>query len=97
MRKKYFAIYIISNQNNGTIYIGVTSDLTKRIYEHKNGLIDGFSKKYGLKNLVYYELHESPESAIHRESRLKRYSRKVKLALIEKENPDWLDLYDRLF
>lgn len=91
--EKAFYIYILANKRNGTLYIGVTSDLIKRIWEHKNKVIDGFSKKYGIDTLVYYEQHNSAESAINREKRLKDWNRKWKLKLIEKHNPEWKDLY----
>jgi len=88
------AVYIITNKRNGTLYTGVTSNLCKRIYEHKEGTVEGFSKKYGCKLLVFYELHETMESAISREKQIKGGSRKRKLALIEGMNPDWRDLYE---
>lgn len=88
------AIYIMANQRNGTLYIGVTSNLVKRVYEHKADAFDGFSKKYGCKELVFYELHETMETAIQRETQLKKGSRKRKLMLIESINPEWKDLYN---
>jgi len=87
------AIYIITNKKYGTLYIGVTSSLVKRVYEHKNKLVDGFSKKYNLSKLVYYELFENMESAIIREKRLKKWNREWKLELIDNFNPNWEDLY----
>jgi putative endonuclease len=87
------AVYILASKRNGTLYIGVTSDLVKRIWEHKNNAVEGFTKRYGLHTLVWYELHESMQSAIEREKRLKEWKRVWKLELIEKENPDWQDLY----
>lgn len=89
---KQFYVYILSNKNNGTLYVGVTSDLVRRIYEHKNKLLEGFSKKYDLTNLVYYEVYESPEDAISREKKLKKEYRKNKLKLINEFNPKWDDL-----
>ena len=89
-------VYIVANQRNGTLYVGVTSDLVKRIYEHKEGIIDGFTKKYGCKLLVFYELHDTMESAISREKLIKGGSRKKKLILIETMNPDWKDLYHEI-
>jgi putative endonuclease len=86
------AVYILASKRNGTLYIGVTSDLVKRIWEHKNNAVEGFTKRYGLHTLVWYELHESMQSAIEREKRLKEWKRVWKLELIEKENPDWQDL-----
>jgi putative endonuclease len=88
------AVYIITNKKNGTLYTGVTSNLVKRIYEHKEGLIQGFSKKYGCKLLVFYELCEIMETAIAREKQIKDGSRKRKLELIEAFNPSWKDLYE---
>ena len=87
------AVYILASKRNGTLYIGVTSDLVKRIWEHKNDFVAGFTKRYGIHNLVWYEPHESMQSAIEREKKLKEWKRAWKLELIEKENPDWQDLY----
>ena len=89
-------VYILFNKPNGTLYTGVTSDLIKRIYEHKNKLIDGFSKKYDVDKLGYYEVCESVESAIAREKQIKAGSRKKKLSLINSQNPHWEDLYESL-
>ena len=86
----------MSSQRNGTLYIGVTSNLIKRVYEHKNEVIDGFTRKYGIHVLVYYEKHLSVESAIRREKRLKSWKRQWKLELIEKDNPQWLNLYPNI-
>lgn len=83
----------MSNQKNGTLYIGVTSDLIKRVYEHKNNFVDGFTKKYNLHNLVYYELFNNIEDAIEREKQIKCWHREWKINLIEKMNPNWEDLY----
>ncbi|MCX7352759.1 MAG: GIY-YIG nuclease family protein [Proteobacteria bacterium] len=88
------AVYIMATTQNGTIYTGVTSNLVKRAYEHRNGLISGFTKDHGCKLLVFFELHETMESAIVREKQVKNYSRKKKLKLIEKMNLQWLDLYN---
>ena len=90
------AVYILATKRKGTLYIGVTSDLTKRIWKHKNNLVEGFTKKYHVHQLVWHELHESMESAIVREKRLKDWKRAWKLELIESKNPDWLDLYDTI-
>jgi putative endonuclease len=87
------AVYILASKRNGTLYIGVTSDLVKRIWEHKNNMVEGFTKRYGIHQLVWYELHERMESAIEREKRLKEWKRKWKLELIERMNPNWEDLY----
>ena len=85
--------YILFNKRNGTLYIGVTSNLVKRVYEHKNKLADGFTKKYNIDKLGYYEIFDDIEEAIIREKKLKGASRKKKLELIEMNNPNWLDLY----
>lgn len=96
MLAKQPAIYMMANKRNGTIYTGVTSDLIKRVYEHKYANAAGFTKKHECKYLVYYELIEDMMSAIAREKQLKGGSRKKKLALIEKANPYWEDLYEKL-
>ena len=88
--------YILFNRKNGTLYIGVTSNLVKRIYEHKNKLADGFTKKYGVDKLGYYEIFDNIEDAILREKKLKGTSRKKKLELIEINNPEWIDLYHEI-
>ena len=87
-------IYIMSNKKDGTLYIGVTSDLVKRVYEHKNSFVDSFTKRYNLKRLVYYEVYEDIVSAIEREKRLKNWKREWKIALIEEDNKLWRDLYN---
>ena len=88
------AIYILASQRNGTLYIGVTSNLIKRVFEHKNDLGDGFTKEYNVHTLVHYELYEEITIAIEREKQLKNWKREWKLDLIEKNNPTWIDLYD---
>jgi len=93
MNNKSYFVYILSSGRNGTLYIGVTSNLVKRIWEHKNQLIDGFTKKYEIHHLVYYEIHENPESAIIREKQIKKWNRLWKIRLIEEKNPEWKDLY----
>ena len=93
----YYYVYILASKRNGTLYIGVTNDLKRRVYEHKEGLVKGFTKKYTIKNLVYYEIFEDIYEAIKREKKLKKFSRKEKLELIEKENRLWNDLYEGLF
>ena len=93
---KSYYVYILASQRNGTLYIGITNDLIKRVYEHKNNLVDGFTKKYKVHSLVYYEQYNDVESAIIREKRLKKWNRRWKLELIEKENPRWRDLYEDL-
>jgi predicted GIY-YIG superfamily endonuclease len=89
-------VYIVTNQRNGTLYIGVTSNLNRRAYEHQQGLLDGFSAKYGCKLLVWYELHETMIDAIAREKQIKAGSRARKIALIEGVNPEWRDLFETL-
>jgi putative endonuclease len=97
MRKIYRpAVYIMANKRNGTIYTGVTSNLIRRAYEHKEGIHEGFTKKYGCKLLVYYEEHDDMLSAIEREKQIKAGSRKKKLLLIEKDNPNWNDVYEAI-
>ena len=89
-------VYILSSKRNGTLYIGVTSDLIQRVWQHKNDFVDGFTNRYGVHNLVWYEVHETMESAIIREKALKRWKRAWKLELIEKSNPAWRDLYEEV-
>lgn len=89
-------VYILANKRNGTLYVGVTADIRRRAWQHREGLVDGFSKRYGLKRLVHAERHEDIRDAIHREKRIKHWSRKQKLVLIESGNPDWDDLYNTL-
>jgi putative endonuclease len=86
----------MTNKPNGTLYIGVTNDLVRRIYEHRNKLINGFTKKYNLRKLIYFEVFDRIEDAILREKRLKKWNRQWKIELIEKTNPNWIDLYERL-
>jgi putative endonuclease len=83
----------LASKRNGTLYVGVTSDLVKRVWEHKNNMVEGFTKRYGVHRLVWYELHECMESAIQREKHLKEWKRKWKLELIEGANRNWNDLY----
>jgi putative endonuclease len=94
MRNGY--VYIITNKPFGTLYIGVTSNLIARIHQHRNELIEGFSRRYGLKRLVYFEIHDLVTSAIQREKQLKEWQRNWKLRLIMEMNPEWNDLYDGL-
>ncbi len=89
-------VYILASKRNGTLYTGVTSDLIKRIYEHKNDLIHGFTKKHGVHTLVWFEVHDDIREAIKREKQIKYWRRAWKLELIEKTNPDWRELYDEL-
>jgi putative endonuclease len=91
MSKTYF-VHIMASQRNGTLYIGVTSDLIRRYWEHREGLVRGFTKKYGVKTLVYYELFDDIHAALHRETRLKEFMRARKLELIGNRNPQWFDL-----
>jgi putative endonuclease len=90
------AVYIVANGRNGTIYTGVTSNLARRIYEHREGVLNGFSKRHGCKMLVWYEMHDEMEYAIAREKQIKAGSRQRKLKLIEEMNPQWRDLHDDL-
>jgi putative endonuclease len=90
---KQFYVYIMTSRRNGTLYTGVTSDLIKRVYEHKNGLVEGFTKKYGIHFLVWYEIHQSAETAFIREKQIKKWNRSWKLELVEKNNSEWHDLY----
>jgi len=91
-----YYVYILANKRNGTLYIGVTNDLIKRVFEHKEKLVEGFSKKYDLSLLVYFESTSDVNSAIQREKQIKSWNRAWKLRLIEKENPNWNDLYPKL-
>ena len=91
------AVYIVANQRNGTLYTGVTSDLPGRTFQHRKGQVEGFSRKYGCKILVWFEIHATMTDAIIREKQIKAGSRTRKLALIESINPEWNDLYDSLF
>ena len=91
---KQFYVYILSSKRNGTLYVGVTSNLPQRIWQHKNNEAVGFTCKYGVKELLYFEEHQTAESGITREKQIKKWNRSWKLRLIEKDNPDWVDLYD---
>ena len=93
---KTYYIYILASKRNGTLYIGITNDLTRRIFEHKTGLINGFTKKYSVNKLVYFESTNDVNAAILREKRLKKWKRQWKIELIEKSNPDWNDLSEGL-
>jgi len=96
MNEKLPAVYILTNKRRGTLYTGVTSDLPARVWQHKNNAVRGFSKKYQLHRLVYFEMHENMLSAITREKQLKWWKRPWKFELIEKDNPDWRDLYGEI-
>ncbi len=89
-------VYILASDRNGTLYVGVTSDLARRISEHRIDVVDGFTKRYEVHRLVYIELHDTMSEAILREKQIKKWRRAWKLDLIERENPDWRDLYDDL-
>jgi putative endonuclease len=92
----YYYLYILANKKNGTLYIGVTGDLIKRIYEHKQKIVKGFTKKYYVHNLVYYEVYRDIEEAILREKQMKKWNRKWKIRVIEEKNPEWEDLYSEI-
>jgi len=96
MNTKFYFVYILASRKNGTLYIGVTSNLPKRVWEHKNNLVEGFTKKYNVHNLVYFEQTENVNSAIQREKQLKKWKREWKIELIEKDNPEWKDLYKKI-
>jgi putative endonuclease len=89
-------VYILASKPNGTLYIGVTSNLPQRIWQHKHSEVDGFTKKYSVKMLVWYEMHDDIESAIQREKLLKKWNRQWKLRIIEEFNPEWEDLFDNI-
>ena len=91
-----FFVYIMANENNGVIYTGITSDLKKRVYEHKEKLVEGFTAKYNIRKLVYYEVFADPENAILREKQIKGGSRRKKIDLINRANKEWRDLYDEI-
>jgi len=93
---KIYHVYIMASDRNGTLYIGVTSDLEKRVYEHKHKLAEGFTKKYKCHNLVYFEETNSIEEAIKREKQIKKWNRQWKMRLIENFNPKWEDLYNNI-
>ncbi len=93
---KQFCVYILTNKPRGTLYVGVTSNLPQRVAQHRAKLVDGFAEKYGLDKLVWFELHDNAESAISREKQLKKWNRLWKLGLVERENPDWRDVYDEI-
>ncbi len=95
MLEAYY-VYIMASRRNGTLYVGVTNDLARRAYEHRNGLVEGFAKAYGMKLLVYCEATRRIEDAIVREKQIKKWNRKWKLRLIESFNPEWADLFERI-
>lgn len=92
--EKVFYVYMLASARNGTLYLGVTSDLIKRIWEHREGLFEGFTKKYGVKQLVWFEVHTEARAAITREKQLKKWNRDWKINMIQQVNPDWRDLYE---
>lgn len=93
---KEFYVYIMTSQRKGTLYVGVTSDLVKRVWQHKNNAVEGFTKKYEVHQLIYYEQHATAETALNREKRLKEWKRQWKIDLIESINPYWNDLYPKI-
>ena len=95
MDHKYF-VYILASRRNGALYIGVTNNLARRIWEHREGSVAGFTKRYSVKNLVYFEMFENIHDAIHRESRLKKWKREWKMNLIQQNNVEWNDLHDQI-
>ena len=96
MQEKEYYTYILASSRNGTLYVGVTNNLIRRIYEHKNDLVEGFTKKYAIKTLVHYEAYRNINDAITREKQLKKWLRPWELKLIEENNPAWKDLYEEL-
>jgi len=94
--ERLYCVYILASKIGGTLYIGVTNDLVRRIHEHKSDVVAGFTKRYGVYRLVYYEIHSDVEEAIRREKRLKKWNRAWKIQLIEESNPDWQDLYQSI-
>ena len=91
-----FWVYFLANHPGGTLYVGVSNDLIRRVYEHREGLAEGFTKRYGIKRLVYFENHETALAAIQREKNIKHWPREWKIDLIISMNPDWRDLYDEI-
>ena len=89
-------VYLLASQRNGTLYVGVTSNLVKRIYQHRHNVVKGFTNRYAVHHLVWYEMHENMESAILQEKKIKKWDRQTKLWLIEKQNPEWGDLWDKI-
>jgi putative endonuclease len=96
MEARSFYVYILASRIGGTLYIGVTSDILRRVYEHKSGATESFTKRHDVNRLVYFECFDEIEQAIHREKRLKKWTRAWKISLIEKDNPNWIDLYPQL-
>jgi putative endonuclease len=96
MGDKRPCVYILASRRNGTLYVGVTSDAARRVWQHRSGVVEGFTRDYGVRTLVFAEFHETMEDAIVREKRIKKWRRAWKLELIEQHNPQWRDLYDEL-
>jgi len=96
MAEKAFYVYMLAGERNGTLYVGVTSNLAQRIWQHKGNFADGFTKSYGVKLLVWYELHDNADSAITREKQIKKWRRSWKVELIERGNPYWNDLFEEI-
>ena len=94
---KQYYVYLLASKKEGVLYVGVTSDLIKRAYEHREGAAQGFTRQYFVKKLVYFEIYEDVREAIRREKQMKKWRRAWKVELIEKQNPHWKDLYDTLF
>jgi putative endonuclease len=93
---KQACVYLLASKRNGTLYVGVTSDLIQRVWQHKNDAVDGFTKRYGVHTLVWYEVHETMQTAIAREKAIKEWKRAWKIAVIQEMNPTWRDLYEDL-
>jgi putative endonuclease len=91
-----YYVYILASQRNGTLYVGMTNDLVRRCYEHKHDMVDGFTKKYQVHILVYFEMHNDVSEALKREKQLKKWNRSWKIRLIEEKNPEWMELYDSI-
>jgi putative endonuclease len=96
VQSRTYFVYILASRRNGTLYIGVTNDLVKRVWEHRSGLVDGFTRKYGVKRLVWFESTPDVLAAITREKQIKKWNRAWKIELIERKNPEWIDLYEGL-
>lgn len=96
MGNKYYSVYILTNYTNTVLYTGITNNLVRRVYEHKEKIEEGFTQKYNVNKLVYFEVFETPEAAIKREKAIKNLVRRKKIALIEKDNPSWKDLFSNI-
>ena len=91
-----FSVYLLASRRHGTLYLGVTSDLVRRVHEHKSKILPGFTKQYGVDRLVWFEIYDDPVTAISREKELKKWRRDWKIRLIEEQNPEWRDLYETI-